>query len=119
MARQLLTKLVPVGPYPALPVVANSLDLPFTAANATDKEHFIPGNDSLLIVKNDHATLAKTFIITSKANEMNRTGDVGPYSLGAGEHAVFRLKKSGWMQSDGKIRIEAESSDIKFAVIQL
>lgn len=119
MARQTLAKIVPAGPYPALPVSANALDFVFTAANATDKEQFVPGNDALLIVKNAHATLAKTFTLTSKADERNRTGDVGPYSLGAGEYALFRYKKPGWMQSDGKIYLEAESSDIKFAVIQL
>jgi len=40
-------------------------------------------------------------------------------SLGAGEIAMFRFKKSGWMQADGKIYMEAESTDISYAVIQL
>ena len=119
MARQTLTKIVPKGPYPALPVSANALDFVFTAADASNKEQFVPGNDTLVIIKNGHATLAKTFTLTSKADERNRTGDVTTYSLGAGEYALFRFKKAGWMQSDGKIYMEAESSDIKYAVIQL
>lgn len=119
MARQTLTKQTPKGPYPTLPVAANSLDLTFTAADATNKEQFVPGNDTLVVVKNEHATLAKTVTFTSKADDKNRTGDVGPYSIGAGEIATFRFKKAGWMQSDGKIYMEAESSDIKYAVIQL
>jgi hypothetical protein len=119
MARQTLTKQTPKGPYPTLPVAVNSLDVAWTAANATDKEQFVPGNDTLVLVKNSHATLAKTITFTSKADSQNRTGDVTAYSLGAGEIAMFRFKKAGWMQSDGKIYMEAESSDISYAVIQL
>lgn len=118
MARQTLSKQTPKGPYPALPVSANALDLAFTAADATNKEQFVPGNDTLVIFKND-GVAAKTITLSSKADEKNRTGDVTTYSLGAGELAMFRFKKSGWMQSDGKIYMEAESSDIKYAVIQL
>lgn len=119
MARQTIAKQTPIGPYPALPVTANSLDMTFTAAIVADKEQFVPGNDTLVIVKNDHATLAKTVTFTSKADDKNRTGDVTAYSLGALEVAMFRFKKAGWMQADGKIYMEAESTDIKYAVIQL
>lgn len=119
MARQTLSKQTPVGPYPALPVSANALDINFTAADATNKEQFVPGNDTLVLVKNGHATLAKTVTFSSKADEKNRTGDLTAFSIGAGEIAMFRFKKAGWMQSDGKIYMEAESSDIKYAVIQL
>jgi hypothetical protein len=118
MARQTLSKQTPKGPYPTLPVSANALDISWTAADATNKEQFVPGNDTLVLVKND-AVAAKTVTFTSKADDKNRTGDVSAYSLGAGEIAMFRFKKAGWMQSDGKIYMEAESSDIKYAVIQL
>ena len=37
MARQTLNKVSPLGPYPTLPVAANALDLPFTAADVTNK----------------------------------------------------------------------------------
>lgn len=118
MARQTLTKQTPKGPYPALPVSANSLDMTFTAADATNKEQFVPGNDTLVVVKNE-GVVARTVTFTSKADEKNRTGDVTAYSLGAGELAMFRFKKAGWMQSDGNIYMEAEHADIKYAVIQL
>ncbi len=118
MARQTLTKQTPKGPYPALPVSANSLDMTFTAADATNKEQFVPGNDTLVVVKNE-GVVARTVTFTSKADEKNRSGDVTAYSLGAGELAMFRFKKAGWMQSDGNIHMEAEHADIKYAVIQL
>ena len=118
MARQTLSKQTPKGPYPALPVSANALDLAFTAADATNKEQFVPGNDTLVIVKNEGA-VARTVTFTSKVDEKNRTGDVTAYSLGAGELAMFRFKKAGWMQSDGKIYMEAEHAVIKYALIQL
>ena len=78
----------------------------------------VPGNDTLVIVKNE-GVVARTVTFSSKADEKNRTGDVTAYSLGAGELAMFRFKKAGWMQSDGKIYMEAEHADIKYAVIQL
>lgn len=118
MARQTLTKQTPKGPYPTLPVTANALDVAFTAADPTNKEQFVPSNDILVLIKND-AVAAKTVTFTSVKDERNRTGDVTAYSVGAGEIAMFRFKKAGWMQSDGKIYMEAESSDIKYAVIQL
>lgn len=119
MARQTLTKQAPKGPYVALPVTANSLDLAFSAADATNKEEFVTGADSLLIVWNTHATTPYTFTISSVADDKKRTGDIGPYTLQAGEHAQYRLKKTGFMQSNGKIYMEAENAAIKFAVIEL
>lgn len=118
MARQTIAKQSPKGPYPALPVTANSLDVTFTVAIVADKEQFVPGNDTLVIVKNA-AVSAKTVTFTSKTDDKNRTGDVTAYSIGASETAMFRFKKAGWMQSDGYIYMEAESTDISYAVIEL
>ena len=118
MARQTIAKQTPKGPYPSLPVSANALDITFTAAIVADKEQFVPGNDTLVLFKNSGVGAA-TFTLTSKADDKNRTGDVTTYSLGAGEVAAFRFKKAGWMQSDGKIYMEASSTDIGYAVIQL
>lgn len=118
MARQTLAKQSPIGPYPVLPVTAGSLDVNFTTAIVADKEQFVPGNDTLVLVKNA-AVAAKTVTFTSRADDKNRTGDVTAYSIGAGKTAMFRFKKPGWMQSDGKIYMQAESIDISYAVIQL
>lgn len=123
MARNTLTKITPVGPYPTLPVAANALDLTFTAADVSGdpiKEQFVPSGKDLLLVWNKHATLARTFTITSKADDRNRTGDIAAFSLGVGEIAAFYFKDQvGWRQNDGFVYIEGESADIFFCVLQV
>lgn len=119
MPRQTLTRQTPKGPYPTLPVSANSLDLTWTAANTTDKEQFAPSGDDLVLVRNTHATDPHTVTFTSVADEKNRTGDVSTYSLQAGEVIAFRFRKPGWKQSDGNIYMEASNTAIQYAVLQL
>jgi hypothetical protein len=119
MARQTLTKITPKGPYPALPVAADSLDLTWTPAIVADKEQFIPSGNDLVLVRNTHATNAYTVTFTSTADVQGRTGDVTTYSIGAGEQIAFRFRKPGWKQSDGRIYMEASNTAIQYAVIQL
>lgn len=118
MARVTLTKQIPAGPYPTLPVAANALDLTETAADVVNKEQFKPSGDDLVIAHNTGAS-AYTITFTSTADERKRTGDVSAYSLGAGEIAAFRIKKPGWMQADGFVYIEANNAAVKWAVLQL
>lgn len=120
MARQTLTPVVPVGPYPTLQPAVNTLDLTFTVAIVADKEQFAASGNDLVLVWNK-AVAAKTVTFTSVADPITkRTGDITTYSIGAGEIAGFRFsQKAGWMQSDGKIYMEAESTDIYYCVIAL
>lgn len=119
MPRVTLTKQVPVGPYPALPVAANALDIVLTAADVTNKEQFVPSGDDLVIVQNSGVS-AFTITFTSAIDPATkRTGDISAFSLGAGEIAAFRFKQNGWMQPDGRIYIEANNAAIKWAVLQL
>lgn len=119
MARQTLTKVVPVGPYPTLQPAANSLDLTFTVAIVADKEQFVPSADCLVLVWNK-AVAAKTVTFSSGVDPATkRTGDITAYSVGASEIAAFRFKKTGWTQTDGKIYMEAESTDIYYCVLEL
>ena len=118
MARVTLTKQVPLGPYPALPLAANALDIVQTAADATNKEQFVPSGDDLVIAHNSGAS-ARTVTFTSAPDALNRTGDISTYSIGAGELAMFRIKQQGWVQSDGRIYIEASHAEVKWSVIQL
>lgn len=119
MPRQTLTPVVPVGPYPTLQPAVNTLDLAFTVAIVADKEQFTPSGDDLVLVWNK-AVAAKTVTFSSAADPTTkRTGDITAYSIGAGEIAGFRFKKTGWMQSDGKIYMEAESTDIYYCVLSL
>ncbi len=118
MARQTIAKQIPFGPYPTLPIAADAMDLVETAADVANKDQFAPSGDDLVIVHNTGAA-PYTVTFTSVADEFKRTGDVGAYSLGAGELAFFRFKKPGWLQSDGNIYIEASNAAVKWAVIQL
>lgn len=119
MARQTLTAFTAVGPYPALQPAANSLDLAFTAANATDKEEVIVRGPTLLIAQNTGAG-ARTVTVTSVADDKRRTGDITAYPIDAGEFAVLGpFNADGWMQSDGKLYFEASHSEVKWAVVRL
>jgi hypothetical protein len=118
MARTSLTPNSKPDAYPALPVSADALDLAFEAADFANKNQFAPSGDDLVLAKNDDAS-AQTVTITSVVDDLNRTGDIETYSIGAGEIAVFRVKSKGYMQTDGKIYLEASSANVKFAVIPI
>lgn len=111
------------GPYPALPVSANALDVAFTAADTTNGNAFALTGKEVLLVRNTDGTAAHSFTITSVADERRRTGDIANYSLGPGEFAAFafsgRDALAGWRQSDGTARISADSNLIEFAVLRL
>lgn len=118
MARTTITKTTVQGPYVALPVVADSLDLSLVAADVSNKNQFAPTGDDLVIVQNSGAS-PYTFTITSVADPFKRTGDVGPYTMAAGEISAYRIKTEGWKQSDGFIYLEASNIAVKFAVLSL
>jgi hypothetical protein len=120
MARQTLTKLTAPGSFPALPLTADSADLPMTAADTSNKEQFVATGKDLIVAHNTGAS-AYTVTITSVADGRNRrTGDITSYSIGAGEYAAFGpFEKAGWMQTDGKIYLEANNTAVKFGVVAL
>lgn len=119
MPRVTLTRQVPKGPFVALPVVADSLDISFVAADVTNKEQFVPSGDDLIIFWNSGAS-PYTITITSVADPLNyRTGDIATYSLAAGDHGMYRVKKKGWIQADGRVYIEASNTAVKWAIVQL
>lgn len=118
MARTTLSKTTILGPYPSLQPAADALDLVETAADVANKNQFAGSGDDLIIAHNTGAS-AYTITITSVVDDKNRAGDITTYSIGAGEIAVFRVKTQGWMQSDGKIYLEASNAAVKFAVCAL
>ncbi len=119
MTRATLTKTSAVGPYPAsLPVAADSLDLNFQAADASNLNQFAPAGDDLIIFNNTGAS-PYTVTITSAPDQYGRTGDITTYSLAAGDIAAFRVKSQGWVQTDGKVYLQASNAAVKFAVVAL
>jgi len=119
MARVTHTKQVPKGPYPTLPVAADSLDVTFLAADTVNFEQFIPSGDDLLLAWNSHASINYTITLTSAPDDKGRSGDVTTYTIGFGEIAAFRFRKAGWEQSDNRVYFQASNAAVKFAVIQL
>ena len=120
MARTAITPVVAPGAYLGETQAANSLDVVFTAADVANGNKVVATGKDLLLVLNSHATLAKTFTVTSFPDAQGRTAHIGPYTLQAGEYAcVGPIPVAGWMQTDGNIYIDGESADIKFLVVRL
>ena len=119
-----VTKTIPVGPYPAS-VSANDLDFTFMAATAingaaTDFDTFVATGKELLIVRFNNTVNSGTFTLDSVADNYNRQNDITEYTLSGSEFAVFAFTASaGWKTATGNIRINAGTSSIEWAVIQL
>lgn len=119
MARQTISKTLALGEYGDYSV-ANAADLNFQAADAGNLNQFEFNTGDILLAWNTDAG-AQTCKVTSKAaQKTGRTGDIGDYSIGAGEIAVIGPfnDQDGFKQSDGYIYIEASDATVKFAVIQ-
>lgn len=126
MARALVTAIVPTTGYPALPVAANSLDMAGTAADVTNfnMTPLVPGK-TMLLAHNTHASTAYTATVESVVDERGRTGDIGPYTMQAGEIACLGIfSAAGWKQpSDsadpGALYFKANNAAVEFIVITL
>ena len=119
MPRTDITVQTPKGPYPALPVAANALDITETVADVGNLNQFTFTGKELIIVRNVNAG-AQTVTLTSAADDKGRTGDITAFSLGAGEMAAFLATQlTGWAQSDGKFYLAGSHADIKFAILRL
>lgn len=90
MATALTPKTV-LGGYRTLPVTANELDVTLAAAD-TAGNTFTPQLGDVIFVRNSGAG-SHTVTITSYANTrtLNRSGDLGPYTLGAGEYYAYKV----------------------------
>ena len=121
MARVLIAAQTLPGAYPTLPIAPGSRVLSFQAVDV-GLGNYTPliENKTSILVKNGHATDAKTVTITSVVDALNRTGDITAYSLAAGEIARFGpFKGVGWNHgagTTGGIWIDGSSADIKVAV---
>lgn len=111
------TEILEVPSVLALAPVALSLTSVFTAPTvAADGVRFLQQGREVILVQNSDPTNPYTFTIKSVADQLNRVGDIGPYSLAAGKIAVFRLPGSGFKDSNGYITIVMENVAVKVAV---
>lgn len=119
-ARTTLTPITPVGPHPSLPVAANSLDLAWTAADTVNFNQFQIQGPVTILVRNVHATTAFTFTLTSAPDSRKRTGDVGPFTLQAGEVAAFYVNNmEGWQQTDGFFYLQGNDASVQFCIVRI
>ncbi len=115
MPRTVLTPIAVPSAYAIVPVA-----LAFTAWDAANGNKFISTGREILLVKNAHATLAKTVTIPSVADDQGRTGDITAYSIPALATYTFQqFAQDGWKQSDGYINVDGSTTDIQFCVLQL
>lgn len=104
--------------YPTLPLTALAADITLTAADATNKEQVLHTDRLVVIARNSGAT-PRTVTISSIAY-LGRTGDIGPYTVGAGLTAIFGpYPAAGFRQAGGWLFFEASHLDIVFACVLL
>ena len=119
MAATALPIIAPLGSYPALPIAALGADFVFTAADSGAGNSFVSTGRELLLVQNSGGS-AYTVTISSVADNLQRTGDITTYSVGAGLFSMFGpFSQSGWKQTDGTVHVTASNAAILFAVVRL
>lgn len=112
MARQSLTPATMPGSYGTWTVFT------FAAADASNKEQFTLSPGDILIIFNSGAT-PRNVTLTSVADRLGRTKDVGPTAVAAGAYAVFGpIQLEGWQQTDGKFYLEAAHAEVKYAILR-
>lgn len=116
MARTTLTPTDVTGKFPTTPVTITE-----TAADATNLNQCRLTGREILIARNDHATDAKTFTVTSVAHPITgRTDDITAHSIAAGVSVmVGPLAPEGWRSTDGYLYFAGETTDIKFQIIRI
>jgi hypothetical protein len=109
-----LTKITAPGRYPSA-----WTDLTFTAGDAVNGNHFVSTGKEFIIVRNNHATLARTVTIAGSADPFNRTASIVK-SVAALGYAMFGpVPASYWANASGQIVLTPETTDIQFAIITL
>lgn len=120
MARLAIAVQEPLSAHPALPLVADSADVVWTAAGAAfaDGASFPMTGREVLLVRNP--TAGALTVTISSVGVLNRVGDITAYSIGVGEVAKFWFNKTeGWRQTTGLLHFAASAAGLEFAVVRL
>ena len=118
-ARTTISRTTPLGPYPSLPVSANTLDCTMAAADTTNNNQFTLDGPVMIIAQNTDS-VDRTITFTSAVDAQNRSGDISAYTLSADEIAVFKVDQvNGWRQTDGFFYLQASNAAVKFCVVRL
>ena len=115
MARVTLTKSTAAGTNTYAGVV-----LTMTAADISDLNQFVASGKDLLVIWNTSTDTPYTFTVTSAADERGRTKDITTEAIVQGVHKIVGpLEMTGWVQTDGKVYLQASNAAVKFGVIAL
>lgn len=114
MARTDLTKTDAPGSYAAAGAAVT-----MAGADVSNKNQFTAEGSDLIVAHNTGAG-AHNITITSAPDPFGRSGDISSESIAAGEIRIYGpLKVTGWIQSDGKVYLEADHAEVEFGVIKL
>jgi len=101
----------------ALAPTADSLDDIFIAPTAfVDGVSFKYTGREIVMIRNTHASTAFTWSLKAVADSLNRIGDVGPYSLAAGDQATILINGTGFTNANGDVTIVMTDNTVKVAV---
>jgi hypothetical protein len=101
----------------ALAPTADSIDDIFIAPTVTtDGVSFKATGREIVTIRNTHASSAWTWTLKSVADSLNRVGDVGPYSLAAGDASTILINGSGFTDANGNVNIVMNDLSVKVAV---
>jgi hypothetical protein len=104
--------------YPTFPIAPDSLDVAFTVGDAVNGLEYVATGRELVLMRNVNAG-PQTFTLKSVKDELNRTGDITTYSMGAGEFAPLYPPLKGFQQPDGKVYIDVSHNDVNIMVLRL
>ena len=93
--------------------------LTMAAADTVNQNDFVASGNDIIVFHNTGAS-SRTITITSSNDPFGRTGDIAAESIAAGAYKVFGpMKTQGWVQSDGKILVQANHAEVKIGIIRI
>lgn len=114
MARTTLTPVEVNGPYDT-----SLSTVTWTAADTSNDNQFTLTGRELILIRNQDGANAHNVTLTSIADPYGRTGDITASVAASGYRAFWVGALLGWLQSDGKFYLEADSTQIEFAILKI
>lgn len=120
MARTTIVAQALLGPYPSLPLTADSADIVFANSDNANGNQVVSTGKEIVLVRNNSGGAAGTVTITSTVDELNRTGHITAYSLANGDIAMLGpFSEKGWKQSDGYLYIDTSAATMQLKVVKI
>ena len=116
MPRTNLVKTDAPGPYPSAGTLVT-----YGNADSVNGNSFVFNANELVVVRNVHATDAKTVTLTSAPDTQGRVKNITAESIPAGVTRIFGpfTQKLGWQQTGGVFHIDGQDTNVRIAIISL